>query len=293
MWANKIGDLSQLINIIIRCRHRIRHAQTYIRCRLFPDRFFPTASLLVGVTVHLNTRIKTNKLKWKRSKNDATEAKPHAVKHQWVDKFLVCEPYHLVWVCFCWRTFGFDCCHFDCKVDGNTSHLSCTWFAAMFAECTQHTVHVIHIVLLIRIEYRAWIAVSTAAQHNMLHSQSSVLFRLFSVPFPLCFAVCSFCYLYLLFLFASEPVFLSHTEQWACQVLFCFKHNISTLRQKKRRLIWHTDRQIYISIIMIVACSLFLCANFMTFYVYVPFSLSLAFHRFRSFPFENEKNIRE
>lgn len=53
-----------------------------IRCRLFPDRFFLDRIVLVGVTVDLSTRIKTSKLEWKHSKNDATETKPHAVKHQ-------------------------------------------------------------------------------------------------------------------------------------------------------------------------------------------------------------------
>lgn len=47
-----------------------------IRCRLFPDRFFHNRIVLAGVTVDLN------KLEWKHSKNDATETKPHAVKHQ-------------------------------------------------------------------------------------------------------------------------------------------------------------------------------------------------------------------
>lgn len=71
--GNKIGDLSQLINIIIRCRHQIRHAAVY---------FYIFRPHRIGWQ-HLNTKIKTN-TKRKHSKNGATEIKPHAKNSKWV-----------------------------------------------------------------------------------------------------------------------------------------------------------------------------------------------------------------
>lgn len=198
----------------------------------------------------------------------------------------MCKSYHLVWACFCWRIFSYDGCHFD----GNTSHLSCTWFAAMFAVYTQHTVHVIHIVLLIRIEYRAWISVSTAVQQYASQS-SSMLFCLFSVPFPL-FCCCALCVIFIFYSSSLEAcLFISY---WACQVLF-FASNSNTIYQhygKKRRLIWHTDRQIYISII-IVACSLFFVRQLHDFLCLCSFSSLLLFIAFVHFLLKIKKNIRE
>lgn len=157
---------------------------------------------------------------------------------------------------------------------GNTSHLSCTWFAAMFAVYTQHTVHVIHIVLLIRIEYRAWIAVSTAVQQYASQS-SSMLCCIFSVPFPL-FCCCALCVIFIFYSSSLEAcLFISY---WAVSMpgsFFCFefKHNISTLRQKTTTYLTYRQTDIHFDYYSCML-SFFLCANFMTFYFYVPFLLS-------------------
>lgn len=174
--------------------------------------------------------------------------------------FLCVPILSLNWVCF-----SYDCCCFDCKIGDNTSYyrlhdlLQCV-------QCTRISVHVIHIVvLLIRIEYRAWTTAKTSYAAIWL-SQSSISFCLFSVL--LLFVI----FIFILF---SPCLFFIYSFTALVRILllsmlafFCFKYNISTIQQKKTTYL--TYRQIHFD----YSCMLSFLRQFHdVLYVFVPFSL--------------------
>lgn len=103
---------------------------------------------------------------------------------------------------------------------------------------------------------------------------AAVLFLLSLSFIPLCLQAC---------------LFISYWAVPGSFFCFEFKHNISTLRQKTTTYLTYRQTDIHFDY---YSCMLsFFCAPTSWLFMFMFLFFSLAFHRFRSFPFENEKKI--